>query len=127
MIIVKGEHYYNDYTRGYFERDFSDFDSFFEWAKRVSNNFNSDYGNYFPRVEHLSDGEVDVGRISIVDEANKGWDYFIYEIAIENGIVFANGVTTNHKKFIAKKVEALFDAYSEKIKSIREKQNFVEM
>lgn len=127
MIIVKGEHYYNDYTREYFERDFSDFDSFFKWAKRVSHNFIDTYGNYFPRVEHLSDGGVDVGIISIVDDVNKGWDYFIYEISAENGIVFANGATTNHKKFIAKKVEELFDIYSEQIKSIREKPNFVEM
>lgn len=127
MITVKGEHYYNDYTREYFERDFPDFDGFFSWARRISNNFTDSYGNYFPRVAHLPDGGVDVGRISIVDETRDGWDYFIYEISIENGIVFANGVTTNHKKFIAKKIEELFDLYSEQINSIREKPNFVEM
>ena len=127
MITVKGEHYHDDCTREYFERDFIDFDSFFNWAKRVSNNFTDPYGNYFPRAEHLPDGKVDVGRISIVDETSNGWDYFIYEISIERGIVFANGATTNHKKFIAKKVEELFNSYSEKIKSIREKPNFVEM
>lgn len=128
MITVKGEHYYNDYTREYFEKDFYDFDSFFEWAKQVSNNFNSRYGNYFPHVirNARDDGSTEVGRISFVDDANKGWDYFIYEIDNENGIVFSNGVKTGGKKFVARKVEELFIKYSEQIKNIKV-PNFVEM
>lgn len=127
MITVKGEHHYNDYTRKNFEKDFSDMGEFFAWAKKVSRNFNNRYGNFFPRVIRRADGDVDVGRVSIVDEENRGWEYFIYEISNGNGIVFSNGVTTNHKKFIAKKLEELFDQYTEQINKIRESPNFVEM
>ena len=122
MITIKGERYYNDFTRENLKKSFSNFDSLFQWLKDTSNNFTG-YGNYFPRIEKSED----VGRISISDGEHSGWEYWIYEISTDNGIVFATGQTTNGHKFCAAKVKEWLSKCNSKMTEIKNKPNFVEI
>lgn len=121
MYTVKGEHYYNDFTRQNYTETFYSLEDIFQWLKKVSNNFNGKYGNYFPRDVDNPD------RISAVDGNSRGYEYWIYEIANDNGIVFANGRTTNGHKFVADKMKEWLVDSQRRLEEIQNKPNFVQM
>lgn len=122
MFTIKGEHYYNDFTRQNYTKTFESLEDIFQWLKKVSGNFNGKYGNYFPTIR-----ESGFDRISARDENNDGYEYWIYEIANENGIVFANGRTTNGHQFCADKVKAWCIESQARLKEIQNKPNFVQL
>lgn len=122
MIKVKGKHYYNDFTQSKFEKSFSNLEALFQWLKEVSYNFNDNY-NYIPVPKNKND----VGRISVYDEANRGYKYWIHEISNENGIIFASGETTNNHMFCADGVKDWLIECRTRMKEMREMPNFVEM
>ena len=122
MFTVKGEHYYNDFTRNTYEKTFYSLEDIFQWLKRVSGNFNGKYDNYFPSFR----GDQ-VGRISANDDNSRGYKYWIYEIANENVIVFATGNTTNGHSFCAEKVKEWCLESEKRMKEIQNKPNFIEL
>lgn len=126
MFTVKGEHYFNDYTRETFVKGFSSLEEIFNWLQKTSGNFNGRYGNYFPTVKRYGE-EIDVGQISVVDGSKRGWEYWIYEISTPDGIVFANGETTNHNRFCAKKIEEWLGQCQKRLKDIQNKPKFIEL
>lgn len=128
MIKIKGERYYNDYTRSNIEKTFSTLEDVFDWGKEISCNFTARYGNYFPSIKRNENGDIiDIGRISFDDYNSRGYQCWIYEISNENGIIFSTGRTTSGKEFCAKKVEEWLKSCDQKIKEIKNKPNFVEM
>lgn len=120
MFTIKGEHYYNDFTRSNYEKTFESLEDIFQWLKKVSNNFNG-YGNYFPRNVN------NPTRISARDGNSRGYEYWIYEIANNNGIVFANGNTTNGHQFAADKIKEWLIDSQRRLEEIQNKPNFVQM
>lgn len=121
MFTVKGEHYRNDYTRSNFTKTFNSLQEIFEWGKKVSENFTSNYGSYFPRLD-IPDY---VGRISFRDENNKGYEYWIYQIEIQEGIIFSTGKYTASKPFCSPTVKSWCAECTEQIKNIRNQPNFI--
>lgn len=126
MFTVKGERYYNDYTRKNFEESFSSLEDIFQWLAKKSGNFNGDYCNdLYPIIRY---GEkVDIRRISVSDATSRGWQYWIYEISTPEGIVFSTGSTTNGHQFCAKKIEEWLKDCNRRMKELKEKPNFVEL
>lgn len=121
MFTFIGERYYNDYNRIRVRKSFYSLENFYNWAKEISNNFTDQYNNWFPS---LIGG--DVGRISIDDGTNPGWNFFFYQIENENGIVFSTGKLTNGEKFCAKKVKEWCIECQKKMKEAQRRPNFVE-
>lgn len=122
MFTIKGEHYYNDLVRSNYTKTFNSLEDIFQWLKSVSGNFNGKYGNYFPTIR-----ENGFDRISARDESNDGYQYWIYEIANENGIVFATGRTTNGHSFCADKIKEWCIESEKRLKEIQNKPNFVQL
>jgi hypothetical protein len=121
MITVKGENYFNDFTRTRFEKSFVDLESLFKWMCDVSDNFNGS-DNYFPHIENNQ-----ITRISFSDKDNRGWCFWIYEIDNEKGIVYSTGKYTNGHKFCAQGVKRWIIESTNKINRLRNKPNFVEL
>lgn len=120
MFTVKGEHYYNDFTRENFTRTFTTLDDIFKWLQTTSENFTNKYGNYFPDLQGR------VGRISCTDENRRGYQCWIYQIENENGIVFSTGRYTSGKEFCATKIKEWCLECRKAIKDIQNMPNFVE-
>lgn len=110
MYIATGEYYGNDYTRKNFEMRFGSLNEIFEFMKKISKNFNSNWSNYFPTpngIPHGTDSKYDwVSRISCHNEEDRTFhSYWIHQIESENGIIFSDGKYTKNEKFCSKKVE----------------------
>lgn len=122
MFTFIGERYYNNYTRINVRKTFYSLEAFYNWAKKISNNFSNKYNNWFPVLVGDS-----VGCISIDDGENCGWIFYFCQIENENGIVFSTGKLTNGEKFCAKKVKEWCIESQEKMKETQQKTfNFVE-
>lgn len=111
MYQIKGEYYYNDYTREFFSATYHSLESIFEHLKQVSNNFCSGYHNRknysFPkRCKDESDYDW-CRRIDVHHYYKKPYDcmwiYYIEEIG--NGIVYSDGHYTNGQRYCTPKVE----------------------
>lgn len=122
MFKIKGIHYFNDYTKDYFEESFNSLDGIYNWLVKNSGNFASNYGNYFPEFRNSS-----IDRISISDVKNRGWLFWIHQIETEDGIVFSTGKFTNGKSFCASKVKDWIIDCDKKLYSIKNEPKFIEI
>lgn len=126
MFKIKGEHYYNDFTRSNYEKTFESLEDIFTWLAKVSENFSGDYSGWFTSAKTVDDFRT-VSRIEANDYNSRGYEYWIYEIANENGIVFATGNTTNGHSFCADKVKEWLIDCQKKMKELKDRPNFVQM
>ena len=126
MFTVKGEHYYNDFTRSNYEKTFESLEDIFQWLKRVSENFSGAYNGWFTSAKTVADYR-NVSRIEANDYNSRGYKYWIYEIANENGIVFATGNTTNGHSFCAEGIKEWLIESQKRMKEIKDRPNFVEL
>lgn len=121
MFTFKGERYYNDYTRQGWQKSFNSLEEFFNWAKEISSNFSNKYNNWFPSFNGGS-----VNRITVDDERSCGYEFFIYQIETENGIVFSTGRLTGGKSFCAQRIKEWCEESMKRMRDIQNTPNFVE-
>ena len=121
MCTFKGERYYNDYTRQSWQKSFNSLEEFFNWAKEISSNFSNKYKNWFPSFNGGS-----VNRITVDDERSRGYEFFIYQIETENGIVFSTGRLTGGKSFCAQRIKEWCEESMKRMRDIQNTPNFVE-
>ena len=108
MLTVKGEYYYNDFTRYNFAKSFKNFD---ELKNFILNHSNGDVGTKEHRTIWLGiwrDGSFKCpDRVSNSPYSRGGskYDLWIYYIESSNGIEYTNGQYTRGEKHASKAFE----------------------
>lgn len=124
MYTITGERYFNDYTRKPIKMNFYSLDGIFDKMKEMSKNFAGEFGNFFP-TRKGRDGYEWCSRIECRDyDTGRGWDFWIYQIETDSGIVYSTGRFTDGEKFCSKNVEEWLERCEDKRKN--KKHNFVE-
>lgn len=123
MYTIYATKYHNDYTKQTATMQFHSLDDIFKYLKKISNDFNNKYGNYFPTRNNRANYEW-CGRIACRNEYDSIYrDFWVHMIKNDNGIIYSDGKMTKGEKFCAALIEDWLEHCRE---AANKKPNFVE-